>query len=98
MTNVFDPRIHGCEAGKCVEAAQGRCRCKLLQPWDDRYILTGDSDTTDEDAEAICGKGGVEVVRCRRCEVIQGRQTDRFIWRRPECPRDAVQIQHRMVL
>ena len=39
MTDIFNPRIHSCEVGKCVEATQGGHRCKLLRPLNDRHFL-----------------------------------------------------------
>lgn len=87
-------RIRDCEVGKCAEATQGSYCCKLFHPLSDRRSVVGGFDTTGEDIEAACNKGGVWVGQCCYCKVIQGRQTDWSIQRRPECPRDAVQVQH----
>lgn len=99
--DVFeDPRrwIYGFEVGECVEAAQGRCFCKLFRPLSDCHAAIDGFDTTDEDIKAVYNKGGVGVFQCLRCEVVQGRQTDSSIQRYPERPRDAMQVQHSRLL
>ena len=72
-------RIHSCEVGKCVEAAQGRCRSELLHPLDDHRFVIYRFEITKEDIEAIYNNGRIEIDQCRCCKVVQGRQTDRSI-------------------
>lgn len=65
--------------GKCVEATQGRKGHELVELLSSCRSVIADLDTTKEGIETIYCEGGVEIGRCDRCEIVQSRQTDRFI-------------------
>jgi len=99
LADIFeDPRcwVYGHEVGKRLEATQPGTPCKLLQPLcDGHVIIVGDPDTTEKDIEAAYNKGWVKAWQCCFCcEILQDRQADRSIQRCPECPQDAVRVQH----
>ena len=84
-----DPRGRH-KVGKYVEATQGgRCH-ELVEPLSGcRSLTVVELDATKENIETNYSKGGVKVGRHHRCEIIQGRQTNGFIQRCPECPQEA---------
>ena len=89
---LINPRVFVYEVGKHLEGIEGRRCYKLLRPLSlsNRCFVIDCFDATKEDIEATYNKGGVKVGRYHRFEILQGRQTDRSIQRRPERPRDAV--------